>query len=42
MKQLEAKDSRSETGDTNTSTRKISPLLNCFVLGKKLPVYTIE
>ena len=33
-----AADSQSETGDTNTSTRKISPL-DYFVLGKNSPVY---
>ena len=36
-----AADPRSETGDTNTSTRKISPL-NYFVLGKNSPVYRIN
>ena len=33
-----AADSRSGTGDTNTLTRKISPL-NYFVLGKNSPAY---
>ena len=36
-----AADSRSETGDTNTSTQKIS-LLNYFVLGKNSPAYRIN
>ncbi len=36
-----AADSRSETDDTNTSTRKISPL-NYFVLGKNSPAYRIN
>ena len=36
-----AADSRSETCDTNTSTRKISPL-NYFVLGKNSPAYKIN
>jgi hypothetical protein len=36
-----ANDSSSQTGDTNTLTRKISPL-NCFVLGKNSPAYRIN
>jgi hypothetical protein len=37
-----ANDSRSQTGDTNTSTRKISPLINCFVFGKNSPACRIN
>jgi hypothetical protein len=36
-----ANDSSSQTGDINTSTRKISPS-NCFVPDKNLPAYRIN
>jgi hypothetical protein len=36
-----ANNSSSQTGDTNTSTRKISPS-NCFVPGKNSPAYRIN